>query len=113
MPAPLPSHGASSLIHDAKSAIHAISICTGCRGLLRQAKRIVCLTGAGVSAESGVATFRDAQTGFWSHFDPQQLASQAGGLRRRSWAGVALVYAPAGGLVEQAQPNPGHLALAA
>ena len=50
--------------------------------LLRQAKRIVCLTGAGVSAESGVATFRattdNHNDSLWSRFDPQQLASQEG-----------------------------------
>ena len=77
---------------------------------LAQAKRIVCLTGAGVSAESGVATFRDAQTGLWSKFDPQRLASQAGfaadpGLVWR-WYMARLAS------VENATPNPGHLALA-
>lgn len=78
--------------------------------LLAQAKHIVCLTGAGVSAESGVATFRDAQTGLWSKFDPQRLASQAGfaddpGLVWR-WYMARLAS------VENATPNPGHLALA-
>lgn len=77
---------------------------------LAQAKRIVCLTGAGVSAESGVATFRDAQTGLWSKFDPQRLASQSGfaadpGLVWR-WYITRLAS------VEKATPNPGHLALA-
>ena len=33
------------------------------------------LTGAGMSAESGVETFRDAQTGLWETFDPEELAS--------------------------------------
>ena len=36
------------------------------------------LTGAGMSAESGIATFRDAMTGLWSRFDPAQLASEEG-----------------------------------
>ena len=78
--------------------------------VLATSSRVVCLTGAGVSAESGIATFRDAASGLWSKFDPQQLASQAG-------------FAADGGLVwrwymerlaavERAQPNPGHLALA-
>lgn len=78
--------------------------------LLAQAKRIVCLTGAGVSAESGVATFRDAQTGLWSKFDPQRLASQAGFA-----ADPGLVwqwYMARLASVENAAPNPGHLALA-
>ncbi|HRA65731.1 MAG TPA: NAD-dependent deacylase [Caldilinea sp.] len=71
---------------------------------------LVVFTGAGVSAESGIDTFRDAQTGLWSHFDPQQLASQAGfaadpGLVWR-WYMHRLAR------VEQATPNPGHQALA-
>ncbi len=80
------------------------------RQAIGNAQRIVCLTGAGVSAESGVATFRHAQTGLWANFDPQQLASQAGfaadpGLVWR-WYMARLAS------VEQAMPNPGHVALA-
>ena len=42
---------------------------------LKRARRVVVLTGAGVSAESGLATFRDKQTGLWERFDPMQLAT--------------------------------------
>lgn len=42
---------------------------------LAEAKSIVILTGAGMSAESGIPAFRDAQNGLWSQFDPTQLAS--------------------------------------
>ncbi|RDL14412.1 NAD-dependent deacetylase [Pseudomonas sp. URMO17WK12:I10] len=42
---------------------------------LREAKRVVVFTGAGVSAESGISTFRDALTGLWKRFDPTQLAT--------------------------------------
>lgn len=42
---------------------------------LRSAQRVVVFTGAGVSAESGIATFRDALTGLWSRFDAQALAT--------------------------------------
>ncbi|MDX3985485.1 MAG: NAD-dependent deacylase [Achromobacter sp.] len=42
---------------------------------LRNAQRVVVFTGAGVSAESGIATFRDALTGLWSRFDAQALAT--------------------------------------
>lgn len=78
--------------------------------LLQAAQHVVCLTGAGVSAESGVATFRDAQSGLWSKFDPRQLASQAGfaedpGLVWR-WYMARLAT------VTEVQPNPGHEALA-
>ena len=42
---------------------------------LSQAKQIVVLTGAGISAESGIPTFRDAQVGLWEKYDPAELAS--------------------------------------
>ncbi|MGA8054258.1 MAG: Sir2 family NAD-dependent protein deacetylase, partial [Burkholderiales bacterium] len=42
---------------------------------LRDARHIAVLTGAGVSAESGIATFRDAQTGLWARFRPEELAT--------------------------------------
>ena len=68
------------------------------------------MTGAGVSAESGIATFRDAQTGLWSKLDPQQLASQDGfaanpGLVWR-WYMDRLYW------VDDSTPNSGHEALA-
>ncbi len=43
--------------------------------VLRGARRVVALTGSGISAESGVPTFRDAQTGLWARYDPQELAT--------------------------------------
>lgn len=42
---------------------------------LRQARHVFVLTGSGISAESGVPTFREAQTGLWSKYSPQQLAT--------------------------------------
>jgi NAD-dependent deacetylase len=42
---------------------------------LRRARHIVVFTGAGVSAESGIPTFRDAQTGLWRNFDANWLAT--------------------------------------
>lgn len=42
---------------------------------LRSARRVVVLTGAGMSAESGIPTFRDALTGHWSRFRPEELAT--------------------------------------
>lgn len=44
-------------------------------GALQQAKHVVVFTGAGVSAESGIPTFRDALTGLWERFDAQDLAT--------------------------------------
>jgi NAD-dependent deacetylase len=77
---------------------------------LRAARSVMVLTGAGISAESGLATFRDAQTGNWSRFNPQDLASREGFARdpRRVWAWYALRRQN----IAQATPNPGHIALA-
>src|SRR5436309_13560355 len=77
---------------------------------LRAAQRIVALTGAGISAESGLATFRDAQTGLWSKFKPEELAT-ADAFKRNpkliwDW------YAWRREQALQAKPNAGHVALA-
>ncbi|MEY4531644.1 MAG: hypothetical protein RLZZ156_2365 [Deinococcota bacterium] len=42
---------------------------------LFSARTIAVLTGAGISAESGIPTFRDAQTGYWAKFSAHELAS--------------------------------------
>ncbi|MBK8985061.1 MAG: NAD-dependent deacylase [Chloroflexi bacterium] len=76
---------------------------------LRGAQRVTVLTGAGISAESGVPTFRQAQTGLWAQYDPQELATPAA--FRRDPRLVWEWYAWRRELVAQAQPNPGHLAL--
>ncbi len=77
---------------------------------LRNAARPVSFSGAGLSAESGIPTFREAQTGLWAEYDPMALASPEGfaadpelvvgwyNQRRRS--------------IAAAQPNPAHVALA-
>lgn len=77
---------------------------------LRQARRMVVFTGAGVSAESGIPTFRDALTGLWSRFDPTVLATAQGFL-----ADPDLVwgwYECRRLAVRHAQPNPAHQAIA-
>ena len=78
--------------------------------LLRDAGRVTVLTGSGVSAESGVPTFREAQTGLWGRFDPQQLATPEAFDRdpRLVWEW----YAWRRSLVSEAEPNPAHRALA-
>lgn len=77
---------------------------------LRSAERVVVLTGSGVSAESGVPTFRDAQTGLWSRFSPEELATP--GAFERDPALIWDWYQWRRELVSEAQPNPGHRALA-
>ena len=42
---------------------------------LESAGRVVVLTGSGISAESGIPTFREAQSGLWTQYDPQELAT--------------------------------------
>ncbi len=76
---------------------------------LRAAQHVAILTGAGTSAESGVPTFREAQTGLWAQYDPQQLATPQAFARdpRLVWEW----YTWRRGLVRAAQPNPGHHAL--
>jgi NAD-dependent deacetylase len=77
---------------------------------LRAAQKIVALTGAGISAESGLATFRDAQTGLWSKFKPEELAT-ADAFRRNPKL-VSEWYAWRRGQALKAEPNAGHRALA-
>jgi NAD-dependent deacetylase len=79
--------------------------------VLGRAERIAVFTGAGLSAESGVPTFRDALTGLWERFDAHSLATP-----EAFHADPALVwgwYEWRRRLVERASPNPGHLAVAA
>jgi len=76
---------------------------------LRKARHVAVLTGAGVSAESGVPTFRDAQTGLWAKYSPEELATPEAFLRnpQRVWEW----YEWRRGLVTEVTPNPGHRAL--
>ncbi len=77
---------------------------------LDQSRRVVVLTGAGVSAESGIPTFREAQQGLWARFDPMALASPEGFAAdpARVWDW----YQWRRELVGRSRPNPGHQALA-
>ena len=81
------------------------------RGWVRDARHIAVLTGAGKSAESGVPTFRDAQTGLWAHFDPQELATESAFRThpQRVWDW----YAHRREMIRAVSPNAGHAALAA
>jgi NAD-dependent deacetylase len=77
---------------------------------LRDARFVAALTGAGISAESGLATFRDAQTGLWARFDPRELATP--GAFARNPKLVWDWYSWRREHVGAAQPNAGHRALA-
>ncbi|MBJ7399834.1 NAD-dependent deacylase [Mycolicibacterium sp.] len=72
--------------------------------------RIAVLSGAGISAESGVPTFRDDATGLWAKYDPYELSSTDGWQRHpeRVWAWYLWRHH----LVQQVAPNDGHRAVA-
>ena len=78
--------------------------------ILASARWVAMLTGAGVSAESGVPTFRDAQTGLWARFDPLQLATPTAFANQPKL--VWDWYAWRRELVLKVEPNPAHGALA-
>ena len=59
------------------SSTWASSIAT-VRQWIHEAQHVAVLTGAGVSAESGVPTFRDDTRGYWAKFKPEEMASEAG-----------------------------------
>jgi NAD-dependent deacetylase len=77
--------------------------------LLRTSSRVVALTGAGVSQESGLRTFRDAQTGLWAQYKPTELASPEAFARdpKLVWDW----YAWRREAVKAVRPNAGHYAL--
>ena len=76
---------------------------------LRAAEHVCVFTGAGISAESGLPTFRDAQSGLWSKYEASELATPEAFARNPnlvwSW------YAKRAATVRDSQPNAGHLAL--
>lgn len=77
---------------------------------IQQAQHIAVLTGAGISAESGVPTFRDAQTGYWAQFRPEDMATEEGfrAHPQRVWDW----YQYRRDLLTGVLPNAGHGALA-
>ncbi len=79
------------------------------RQWLREASSVAVLTGAGISAESGIPTFRGAG-GLWRQFRAEELATPQAFARdpRLAWEW----YDWRRGLIAQAEPNPAHRALA-
>jgi NAD-dependent deacetylase len=78
--------------------------------LLKKSTRVAVLTGAGVSQESGLRTFRDAQAGLWAQYKPEDLATPAAFARdpKLVWDW----YASRREAVRGVKPNAGHYALA-
>lgn len=77
---------------------------------LRSSRHVCVLTGSGISAESGVPTFREAQTGLWEKFDPHELATPEAFLRDPEL--IWKWYRWRRDLVAKVEPNAGHRALA-
>jgi NAD-dependent deacetylase len=78
--------------------------------VVSEARHVCVLTGAGISAESGVPTFREAQTGLWSRYDPLDLATPEAFLRDPGL--IWRWYRWRRDLVTRVEPNAGHIALA-
>jgi NAD-dependent deacetylase len=76
---------------------------------LAGANRLVIVTGAGMSHDSGVPTFRDAMTGLWAQYDPHDLATEAA--YRRNPARVFGWYLWRWCLVRGVEPHQGYHAL--
>lgn len=87
-----------------QKAVEALQACHQSQG------RLVVFTGAGVSRESGIPTFRDAQTGLWANYRAEDLATREGFLSNPSM--VWDWYDFRRNTVWDAQPNAGHFALA-
>ena len=79
------------------------------RKWLEEARSVAVLTGAGVSAESGVPTFRDAN-GLWKQYPVQKLATREAFARNPQL--VWEWYNWRRSVLAEVQPNPGHYALA-
>jgi NAD-dependent deacetylase len=78
-------------------------------GKFTKSPRIVVLTGAGISAESGISTFRD-QDGLWEKHDIMDVATPEGW--RRNPALVLEFYNQRRKQLDEVQPNPAHFAIA-
>ncbi len=77
---------------------------------LARARSVVAITGAGISAESGLRTFRDTMEGLWKEFDPRTLATPEA--FEENPERVTRWYDHRVRGCRDAAPNPGHAALA-
>ena len=78
--------------------------------ILQDARKVTVMTGAGMSAESGIATFRDPQSGLWARYRPEELASPEAFVAQpgRVWQW----YQWRRKQIRASQPHAGHHALA-
>ena len=78
--------------------------------LVASAQIVAVSSGAGISKESGVPTFRDAQDGLWSQYSPEQLATPQAFRRDRDLVWSWYQYRTQ--MVTEVEPNLGHYAVA-
>ncbi len=78
---------------------------------LAEAREVVIFSGAGLSADSGIPTFRDGATGLWANIDPEEVASVEGfeNNPHKVWAWHEAMRS----LFAEVQPNAGHEGIAA
>lgn len=76
------------------------------KSIIGETKNWTVITGAGISAESGVPTFRDALNGLWANYSPEKLASPEGFLRNPEL--VWNWYQHRREMIGKAKPNEGH-----
>lgn len=76
---------------------------------LRQAREVVFFTGAGISAESGIPTFRESADGLWNAVDPEEVSSIRAFRDKSEW--VWQWYCQRKVMVDRALPNDAHRAI--
>jgi len=92
--------------HATKTALDALRAAE----LFRKAKRVVVLTGAGISTPSGIPDFRSEGSGLWSRDEPMEVASL--NTFRTSPERFFHWFRPLASQIFNAQPNPAHMAIA-
>src|SRR5919106_3515291 len=98
------------MIQTASPALASITAIEDAAVLIRKAKRIVVLTGAGISTPSGIPDFRSEGTGLWSRDEPMEVASLS--TFRTSPERFFHWFHPLASQIVNAQPNAAHIALA-
>lgn len=78
--------------------------------ILSESKKVVVSSGAGISRESGIPTFRENQTGIWANFNPEELATVEGFVKNPSL--VWDWYQERIKMIARVDPNPAHYAIA-
>jgi NAD-dependent deacetylase len=96
-------------VHAADTTLARVADAVALARMLEERQPCVALTGAGISTESGIPDFRSA-SGIWGRYDPAEVATIEA-FRRRPEA-VWDFYRLRLGLLDEARPNAGHLALA-